>query len=90
MRHDDAAMFAGGGEKLRAGDLGALVVQLRGGEAVGGDAGGGEAERGAFEGGVGAPGCVEVWRVTDAHGAVLVAPDGVGCGCGSDVEVLDF
>lgn len=78
------------GEELRARDLGALEVQLRGCEAVGGDGVCVEVEGGALECGVGATGCVEVGRVADAQGAVLVAPDGVGCGCGPNVEVLDL
>lgn len=33
---------------------------------------------------------MEVGRIADAHRAVLVAPDRVGCGSRSNMEVLDF
>ena len=89
-RHEDACVCAVGVDELGAGDFRAAVVQLAGGEAVGGDGLCGKAQRGGFQGGIGAAGRVEVGRVVDAKGGVLVAADGVRGGLGADVEVLDL
>lgn len=89
-RHEDAGMCAVRVDELGAGDFRAAVVQLGSGEAVGGDGVRGEAQGGGFQGRVGAAGRMEVGRVVDAEGGVLVAADGVGGGLGPDVEVLDL
>lgn len=78
MCHQNTRVAAVWVQQLGAGYLVTLVVQLRGCEAICWDGLCGEAQCGALQGWISASWGVEVGRVTDAEGAVLVAPDGIG------------